>query len=90
MPSSDFRISEPDAGQQLADRTSRSRSRSSSDLQDEASSLKRLRKPSDAPGDVVSAMSLHADVDRNDQYSRNISDARAWLGNADNALTERR
>src|SRR3954451_11528351 len=57
------------------------------DLQDEASSLKRLRKPSDAPADVVSAMQLHAGIDRNGQYTRNLSDAQGWLGNADNALT---
>ena len=57
------------------------------DLQDEASSLKRLRKPSDAPADVVSAMHLHAGIDRNDQFTRNLSDAQGWLGNADNALT---
>jgi flagellar hook-associated protein 3 FlgL len=56
------------------------------DLQDEASSLKRLRRPSDAPADVVSAMSLHADLGRNDQISRNIDDASAWLGTADSAL----
>jgi len=30
------------------------------DLQNEASSLKRLTKPSDGPADVVSAMQLHA------------------------------
>jgi flagellar hook-associated protein 3 FlgL len=57
-----------------------------SDLQDQASSLKKLRKPSDAPGDVASAMSLHADINRNDQMSRNIDDASAWLGTADTAL----
>jgi flagellar hook-associated protein 3 FlgL len=57
-----------------------------SDLQDEASSLKRLRRPSDAPADVVSAMALHADLDRNDQISRNLDDAKSWLGTADSAL----
>ena len=57
------------------------------DLQDQASSLKRLRKPSDAPADVVSAMSLHAGLNRNAQYATNLSDASAWLGAADNALT---
>src|SRR4051794_29456314 len=56
------------------------------DLQDEASSLKRLRRPSDAPADVVSAMSLHADLAHNDQISRNLDDANAWLGTADSAL----
>jgi len=57
------------------------------DLQDQASSLKRLRKPSDAPADVVSAMELHAGLNRNAQYATNLSDASAWLGSADNALT---
>ncbi|MFI5179593.1 MAG: flagellar hook-associated protein FlgL [Vicinamibacterales bacterium] len=57
------------------------------DLQSEASSLKRITKPSDAPADTVSAMQLHAGIDRNDQYTRNLSDAQGWLGNADNALT---
>src|SRR6516164_5676524 len=57
------------------------------DLQDEASSLKRLRKPSDAPADVVSAMQLHAGLNGNDQISRNLDDANGWLGTADNALT---
>lgn len=56
------------------------------DLQGEASSLKRLSKPSDAPGDVSSAMQLHAGLDRNGQYTRNTSDALGWLGNADSAL----
>ena len=32
-------------------------------------------------------MQLHAGLDRNDQYTRNLSDAQGWLGNADNALT---
>jgi flagellar hook-associated protein 3 FlgL len=57
-----------------------------SDLQDEASSLKRLRRPSDGPADVVSAMALHADIGRNDQISQNIDDASSWLGTADSAL----
>jgi flagellar hook-associated protein 3 FlgL len=57
------------------------------DLQSEASSLKRITKPSDAPADTVSAMQLHAGIDRNDQFTRNLSDAQGWLGNADNALT---
>lgn len=58
-----------------------------SDLQDQAASMKRLRKPSDAPADVASAMELHAGINRNDQLSRNVDDASAWLGTADNALT---
>jgi flagellar hook-associated protein 3 FlgL len=86
MPSADFRISNQMMVQaslaHLRDNLARL-----SDLQEEASSLKRLRKPSDAPADVVSAMALHASINRNDQFSRNIDDAAAWLGSADGALT---
>jgi flagellar hook-associated protein 3 FlgL len=86
MPSSDFRVPN-----QLLVNNSLSALQQSflklTDLQDQASSLKRLRKPSDGPADVVSAMQLHASLDRNDQYTRNLSDAQGWLGNADNALT---
>jgi flagellar hook-associated protein 3 FlgL len=86
MPSSDFRI----PNQMLVTNSLNALQQSFAklaDLQDQASSLKRLRKPSDAPADVVSAMQLHAGIDRNDQYTRNLSDAQGWLGNADSALT---
>jgi flagellar hook-associated protein 3 FlgL len=86
MPSADFRISNQMLVNQslaaLQDNLTKL-----SDLQSEASSLKKLQKPSDAPADVVSAMALHADMNRNDQYSVNIDDASAWLGSADSALT---
>ena len=86
MPSSDFRV----PNQMLVTNSLTALQKSFAklaDLQQEASSLKRLGKPSDAPADVVSAMQLHAGIDRNDQYTRNLSDAQGWLGNADNALT---
>lgn len=86
MPSSDFRM----PNQMLVNNSLIALQQSFqklSDLQGEASSLKRLSKPSDAPADVVSAMQLHAGLSRSDQYSRNLSDAQGWLGNADNALT---
>jgi flagellar hook-associated protein 3 FlgL len=86
MPSSDFRV----PNQMLVNNSLIALQKSFSklnDLQAEASSLKRLSKPSDGPADVVSAMQLHASLDRNDQYTRNLSDAQGWLGNADNALT---
>ena len=57
------------------------------DLQDQAGSMKRLRRPSDAPADVVPALQLHASINRNDQFARNLDDAGGWLGAADNALT---
>jgi flagellar hook-associated protein 3 FlgL len=86
MPASDYRI----PNQMLVNNSLIALQQSFSklaDLQGEASSLKRLSKPSDGPADVVSAMQLHASLDRNDQYSRNLSDAQGWLGNADNALS---
>jgi flagellar hook-associated protein 3 FlgL len=57
------------------------------DLQEQASSLKTLRRPSDSPIDTVSAMRIRSDINRNDQISRNLDDAEAWLGTADSALT---
>ncbi len=86
MPSSDFRI----PNQMLANNSLISLQQSFSkltDLRGEAASHKGLTQPSDARGNVSSAMQLHAGLDRNDQYTRNLSDARGWLGNADNALT---
>ncbi|HEV7523568.1 MAG TPA: flagellar hook-associated protein FlgL [Acidimicrobiia bacterium] len=86
MPSSDFRI----PNQMLVNNSLIALQQSFqklADLQGQAASLKRLSKPSDAPADVVSAMQLHAGLARGDQYSRNLSDATGWLGNADNALT---
>jgi flagellar hook-associated protein 3 FlgL len=56
------------------------------DLQDEAASLKKLRKPSDSPADTVSAMQLNSSINRNTQYATNLNDATAWLGNADSTL----
>ncbi|HWS44511.1 MAG TPA: flagellar hook-associated protein FlgL [Acidimicrobiia bacterium] len=86
MPSSDFRM--PNSllmSNSLSDL--QSVFAKLTDLQDQAATLKRLRKPSDAPADVVSAMQLHAGINRNTQYATNIGDASAWLGTADNALT---
>ncbi len=85
MPSSDYRI----PNQMLVNNSLTALQQSFNtlaNLQGEASSLEKLSKPSDAPGDVSSAMQLHAGLDRNDQYTRNLSDAQGWLGNADNAL----
>ena len=86
MPSSDFRV----PNQMLVSNSLIALQKSFqklADLQGQASSLKRLSKPSDAPADVVAAMSLHAGLSRADQYDRNLSDAQGWLGNADSALT---
>jgi flagellar hook-associated protein 3 FlgL len=86
MPSSDFRISNQMLVTQSLANLQQNVAKLS-DLQEQASSLKRLRKPSDAPADVASAMHLHADLSRNDQVARNLDDAASWLGTADSALT---
>lgn len=85
MSSADYRVS----NQSLADRSLRNLQADMAklaDLQDEASSMKKLRKPSDSPIDMVSSLQIRADIGRNDQISRNLSDATAWLGSADSTL----
>jgi flagellar hook-associated protein 3 FlgL len=56
------------------------------DLQNQASTGKKLTKPSDSPVDIGQSLALRASLSRNDQLSTNISDAEGWLGNTDNAL----
>jgi flagellar hook-associated protein 3 FlgL len=56
------------------------------DLQNQASTGKKLTKPSDSPVDIGQSLSLRSSLSRNDQLSDNISDAEGWLGNTDNAL----
>jgi len=50
------------------------------DLQNEASSGKKLTKPSDSPVDIGTSLQLRASLNRNTQLATNISDAQAWLG----------
>jgi flagellar hook-associated protein 3 FlgL len=50
------------------------------DLQNEASSGKKLTKPSDSPVDIGTSLQLRASLNRNTQLAANISDAAAWLG----------
>jgi flagellar hook-associated protein 3 FlgL len=85
MTSSDFRVSNMNMTQRAL-RNLQSNLNRLSDLQEQASSMKRLRKPSDSPIDTVSAMRIRADINRNDQISRNLDDAEAWLATADSAL----
>ena len=85
MVSSNFRVTP----QILARRTTTNMQATLSSLQQiqaEVSSQKRIQKPSDDPVGMVASMRLRSDVDRNAQISRNIDDATAWLGTADNSL----
>jgi flagellar hook-associated protein 3 FlgL len=55
--------------------------------QEQISSGKQVRKPSDGPAQVLSALDYRAQLRRAEQLERNILDARNWLDNADSALT---
>ncbi|MGQ0826041.1 MAG: flagellar hook-associated protein FlgL [Actinomycetota bacterium] len=86
MPSSEFRVAHTSLARRSMDNLQHNLMRLAL-KQDEVSSMKRLRKPSDSPVDTVSAMRLRADMGRNEQISRNIDDGLSWLGVADNTLT---
>ena len=55
--------------------------------QDQISSGKQVRKPSDGPAQVLSALDYRSQLRRNEQLGRNVLDARSWLDSADSALT---
>lgn len=55
--------------------------------QDQASSLKKLNRPSDNPTDAASAMNVRAQQRANVQFERNTNDAESWLTTADTALS---
>ena len=56
------------------------------DLQNQASSGKKLTKPSDSPVDMGESLQLRSSLSRNTQLSTNISDAEGWLGTAGSTL----
>ena len=56
------------------------------DLQTEASSGKKLTKPSDSPVDIGTSLQLRASLSRNTQLASNIGDAEAWLGTTDSTI----
>jgi flagellar hook-associated protein 3 FlgL len=56
------------------------------DIQDQISSGKLLRRPSDGPAGVLSALEYRGQIARNEQIQRNAEDAKNWLESADIAL----
>lgn len=56
------------------------------DLQNQASTGKKLTKPSDSPVGMGESLQLRGSLSRNAQLATNISDAEGWLGTAGNAL----
>ncbi len=55
-------------------------------LQQQMTSGKEIRRPSDDPFKVARAMQLHTDIGTNKQYNENISDTINWLDTTDTAL----
>jgi len=55
-------------------------------LQDQATSQRALRAPSDDPTVAAAILGVHGEQARASQYSRNISDALTWVTTADTAL----
>jgi flagellar hook-associated protein 3 FlgL len=55
-------------------------------LQQQMTSGKEIRKPSDDPFKVARAMQLHTDINKNKQYNENIKDTTNWLDTTDTAL----
>jgi flagellar hook-associated protein 3 FlgL len=57
-------------------------------LQQQMTSGKEIRRPSDDPFKVARAMQLHTDINANKQYNSNISDTINWLDTTDTALDQ--
>lgn len=55
-------------------------------LQEQLTSGKEIRRPSDDPFKVARAMQLHTDISTNKQYNENINDTINWLDTTDTAL----
>lgn len=55
-------------------------------LQEQMTSGKEIRRPSDNPFKVARSMQLHTDISTNKQYNENISDTINWLDTTDTAL----
>src|SRR4051794_14915887 len=50
------------------------------ELQDQLSSGKQLRRPSDSPSGTVTALQLRGEIRATQQHARNADDGEAWLG----------
>ncbi len=56
------------------------------ELQNQASTGKKLTKPSDSPVDMGTSLSLRAALHRSAQLETNVTDAEGWLGTTDTTL----
>jgi len=86
MVSADFRITHASMARKVTDNLQHSLQRLER-LQEQISSNRRINRPSDSPVGTVAALRLRAELGRNEQITRNIDDAAAWLATADDTLT---
>lgn len=56
-------------------------------LQERASSLDKISRPSDDPTGTADSMQVRAEQGRNEQYARNIGNGTGWLASVDSALS---
>lgn len=56
-------------------------------LQEQATSQRAFAAPSDDPAAAATALGLHAEQRRNDQYARNVDDGLAWVTIADSTIS---
>lgn len=86
MVSADFRITHASMARKVTDNLQSSLQRLER-LQEQISSNRQINRPSDSPVGTVAALRLRAELGRNEQITRNIDDAAAWLATADDTLT---
>ena len=58
------------------------------DLQNQLSSGKRIRRPSDDPSGASKALKLRSDISSNEQYIKNVDNAISWLNITETALRD--
>ncbi len=85
MVSADYRVTQASMARKVTTNLQRSLQKLEQ-LQDQISSNRQIRRPSDSPVGTVAALQLRADLGRNEQIARNLDDATAWLASADDAL----
>jgi flagellar hook-associated protein 3 FlgL len=71
-----------------AQRTLQAQQSKLAELQDKASSLNKISRPSDDPAATAQALETRALLAANAQYGRNIDDGNTWLTAADSALEQ--
>ena len=71
-----------------AQRTLQTQQSKLADLQDKASTLNKISRPSDDPAATAQALATRALQAANVQYGRNIDDGNTWLTAADSALEQ--